>query len=169
VKILAVFLLSGFFLFLPAVGVVPLYAQHYRGMIPDSFQQMRAYDLAGVKSDEQEAIQNLEDHLKKLQDKVDGPVLGLETRVKFAEDEANHLSDEMNSMKTRVLELENRLSETESRLNAAESEIKILNVTQNLMLLAGPQRPISKPKPAASKPKAPVNKAKPAVDSSKNQ
>lgn len=165
-KILAMFLLSGFFLF-PAVGVVPLYAQHYRGMIPDSFQQMQAYDRVGVKSDEQKAIEDLEHELKKLQDKAEDPVLGLETRVKSLE-----MVNE--SLTSQIVDLQSQLHAAKIDLHTAETKIETLedtlrsdeHMTEAMFSLFART---GDSKPAASKPKAPVSKPKPAVDSSKKQ
>ena len=66
-KILAKFLLSSVFVSLPTTGVVPLYAQHYRGAIPSSYRELQDYDSIGVKSDEQKAIENLEKRCQQLE------------------------------------------------------------------------------------------------------
>jgi len=67
VKTLAKFLLSSIFVFLPATCVVPLYAQHYQGTIPDSYHELHDYDSIGLKSDEQKAIENLEKRCQQLE------------------------------------------------------------------------------------------------------
>jgi prefoldin subunit 5 len=144
VKILAVFFLSGFFLFFPAAGVVPLCAQHYNGMLVDRRQQY-SYEGAGIKSDEEKAIQDLQARCQKLEQDIQMMQL-LDTMPTDKRD----LQDEIES-------LQNRLNETDMKLSTAEERIKMLE--SSFWALSHP----------ASKPKAGVNKPKPAVDSPKDR
>ena len=155
-KILAKFLLSGLFLFLVAAGVAPLSAQHYRGMIPDSYQELREYDSVGVRSDEQNAIENLEKSNKDLKDKL----RLLEITNDTHESEIRNLGYDLKQAKVDLdaakADLEMKLDRTEVDLHIAKANIEILQ--QQVLLLAGPsaRRP-------ASKTKAPVNEPKPEV------
>lgn len=155
-KILAKFLLPGLILFLAAAGVVPLCAQHYRGMIPDSYQELREYDSVGVKSDEQNAIENLEKSNKDLKDKL----RLLEITNDSHESEIRNLGYDLKQAKVDLdaakADLEMKLDTAEADLHIAKANIEILQ--QQVLLLAGPsaRRP-------ASKPKAPVNEPKPAI------
>ena len=154
-KILALFLLSGFFLFFAAAGVVPLYAQHYRGMIPDSYQELRTYDRVGIKSDEQNAIEDLEKSNHDLKAKL------------------HKLETSNDLFELEILNLQDKLKQTEVDLHTAKVRIETLELRLTsdhemwdrlLTLFTAP--PARRP---ASQTKAPVNKPKPAVDSLKDR
>jgi hypothetical protein len=183
VKILAKFLLFSVFVFLPAMGVGPLYAQHYQGMIPDSYRELQSYDRAGIKSDEQEAIQDLQTRCQKLEDDFQHMHWTIQDQ-----DQSMLVLDNSNKIES----LESSLDLMEAKLRTAESEIQELKEEltfysplpphpANRKAAANkpsgfiPDTPAttphpaikksdaSKPKAPASKPTAPVIKPKPAV------
>src|ERR1035441_4087083 len=113
-KSLALLLLSGFFLFFP---VTPLCAQHYDGMTLCSCQQQRAYDAAGVTSDEQRAIEGLEKRCKKLED--DAKLRDdLEIRNGHLESEIYDLQDKLKQTKHDLYTAQLRIETLENQVSA---------------------------------------------------
>jgi peptidoglycan hydrolase CwlO-like protein len=154
-RILALLLLSGSFLFFP---VTPLYAQHYHGMSLCSCQQQQAYDASGVESDEQYAIEKLEKKCKELNEKLESLESG-----------HDYLGD--------ILDLQDKLKQTKLDLYTAQLRIETLenqvsanqeHMEEELTALLMARHPVSNTKAGVSKPKAPVNQAKPA-DPPKNR
>jgi TolA-binding protein len=181
VKILAKFLLSGVFVFLSAAGVVPLSAQHYRGESPSSWRELQDYDIAGIKSDEQKAIQDLQTRCQKLEDDFQDMHLTIEYQPELILDNSK-----------RIKSIESSLDLMEEKLRTAESEIQELKeeltfysplpphpasrkAAANKPSGFIPDTPATTPNPASkksdasklkappSKPTAPVIKPKPAV------
>jgi septal ring factor EnvC (AmiA/AmiB activator) len=179
VKILAAFFLSGFFLFFPAAGVVPLWAQHYRGMIPNSYQELRTYDRIGIKSDEQNAIENLEksnndlneklQHLEITNDTHELEIRNLEYDLKQAKADLDTAKAYLDAAKVRIDVLEH--------IGAAWD--RLFSAQMGRRPPSQPKAPVNKPKVTldfskaqpieASKPTAPINKPKPTVDSPKDR
>jgi len=189
VKISAVFLLSGFFLLLPAVGVVPLYAQTLSQMKDCGFAPALATftverrvrvesgppleivspQIVGYLEDGQNCLNDNQMSLKASVKDLQFLLISnddFETDILDLRDKLKQAKVDLDAAKA---DLEMKLDRTEVDLRIAKANIEILQ--QEVLLLAGPsaRRPPSKPKAAASKPKAPVNEPKPAVDSSKNQ
>ena len=138
-KILAKFLLSGVFVFLSAIGAVPLSAQHYRGMTPSSFRELQDYDLAGIKSDEQEAIQDLQTRCEKLKHDLDTMQWTIRTQDLLISDKSNKIES-----------LESRLDLMESKLTTAELEIQ--DLTEKLIFYSPLPSHLANRKAAANKP-----------------
>lgn len=176
-KILARLVLSGFFLF-AAAGVVPLCAQHYRGMLPDSYQKLRDYDSVGVKSDEQDAIENLEKRCQQLETKIhDLQAFG--TSNDDLEMETRNLKEEQDRLKTQLQNLETEIQDVDDRLNRTKLDLATTmgtiftlehgRVPWNPSYAAPPAgRPASKPKAAVSKPKAPASQPAPGANQAKS-
>jgi nitrogen regulatory protein PII-like uncharacterized protein len=154
VKILAKFLLSSVFVFLPATGVVPLYAQHYRGVLPSSYQELRDYDSIGVKSDEQKAIENLEERCQHLEDAMK------EMQFNASIYDAHLMVDQIDDNRKKLLTVETKLYETEDRLTKAEETIAALDL--RLLALEASKRKARVSKPTSGFiPDTPVNKSTP--------
>jgi TolA-binding protein len=150
VKISAKFLLSGVFVLLPATSFVPLYAQHYRGALPSSYQELRDYDGIGVKSDEQKAIENLEERCQHLEDAL--KAMQFNASIYDAHLMVNQIDDN----RKKLLTVETKLYETEDRLTKAEETIAALDLRLLTLEASKPKAPVNKP--TLGKPTAPANK-----------
>ena len=146
-KISSAVFLSGVLL---VMGATPLCAQHYHGMSLCSCPQQQGYDAAGVKSDEQEAIEELQKRCN-----------AADHRDKSLEFSRDYLGD--------ILELQDKLKQTELRLYTAEVRIETLQnqVSANQEHMEEEFTALLMARRPASKPKAPVSQAKP-VDSPKD-
>jgi len=174
-KTSAKFLLFGASVFLPAMGVVPLYAQHYRGVLPSSYQELRDYDSIGVKSDEQKAIEDLETRCETAEHAL--KEMQFNASIYDSHLMVNQIDDNRKVLNTAL----NKLYETEHRLTKAEETIDVLNLRLSVLEARSskPKDPVRKPTPDfipdspaitphpaikksdASKPKTPVNKPTP--------
>ncbi len=141
-RVLAKFLLSSVFLLLPAAGVVPLCAQHYRGALPSSYQELRDYDSIGVRSDEQKAIEDLEKRVETAEHALK------EMQFNGSIYAPNLMVDQIDDNRKKLLTVETKLYETEDRLAKAEATITALDL-RLLALEASKHRASgNKPKPA---------------------
>jgi hypothetical protein len=169
VKTLAKFLLSSIFVFLPATCVVPLYAQHYQGTIPDSYHELHDYDSIGLKSDEQKAIENLEKRCQQLEHAFqdmqwtiqDQPALVLDNsnKIKSLESSLDLMQAKLRAAEDEIHELKEEL-EFDSRIPPHPANRKAaVNKSSDFI----PETPATTPHPAskkpdACKPKAPASK-----------
>jgi peptidoglycan hydrolase CwlO-like protein len=148
VKISAKFLLSSVFVFLPAAGVAPLFAQTSSQCV----DLQNGFDFEVGMQDPQEAINHLQTEVKKLE------VCLNEMQLNMSIHDPNLMENQIDDNRKKLDTAESKLYETEDRLTKAEETIDTLN----LRLLALEAR-ASKPKAPASHPKAPARKPMPAV------
>jgi hypothetical protein len=166
VKILAKFLLSSVFVFLPAVGC----AQNDFGLYGNC--PFPPHGVYIIEQDDAAIVKHLEDGQNCLND-------GL-TQLKLDVESLQSPLRGNDDLKTNLLELQDQLAQTKLDLRMDETKIETLQHSYDMLShlfdrmlndrlndsgLAArkPAAPASKPKAPVSKPKAPVNKQTPAV------
>lgn len=161
VKILAVFLLSGFLLL--SIGVA---AQTEYCSISPALQGLLVDGVRRFAS-----VSSAVDYLANYHNCLDLKVLKLEGKV---ETDIKFLNMRTDSTESDIFLLTDRLEKAERDLRTARTEIDTLKMQYDhlehyvtLLTSPAPRRPVSNPKTPVSKPQAPGNKPKPVVDSPK--
>ena len=156
VKILAKFLLSSVFVFLPAVG----YAQDDFNLLLRQINKVqreldeKQFELEMKLGDQQKDIQDL----AKRQDALDEALKNAKFDIEFLKSMRGFADTKTDDTRNALNSTMNKLYETEHRLTKAEETIDTLNLR-----LSALEARASKPKAAATKPKTPVNNPTPAV------
>jgi hypothetical protein len=161
VKILAKFLLSSVFVFLPAVGCAQDdFGIHKDCGIPPA---LKVYTVGPDGRVEPMIVEDLEDGQNCLNENL----IRLRTSVESLHTQVGWNADSHLEFRNEIQDLQDKLEQTELKLHTAETKIETLEgrLTTAEEAIEGLNRkaPASKPKAPARKPTAPVNKPTPAV------